>query len=86
VIERSPVGHTLWCTNLLFGPNGALKSRHRKLQPTAAERVVWGQGEAVNPGGDDNMPVVKAWFAKIGGLICWESESYRGLKVSLGHC
>lgn len=26
-----------------------LLSKHRKLQPTGAERIVWSQGEAVNP-------------------------------------
>lgn len=49
-------------------------SRHRKLQPTAAERVVWSQGEATNPGGGDNLPVVETPIGNIGGLICWESE------------
>lgn len=48
VVEASTVGSTLWCTNLLFGPTGALLSKHRKLQPTAAERVVWNQGERRN--------------------------------------
>lgn len=49
VIECSNIGSTLWCTNLLFGPSGVLLSKHRKLQPTGAERIVWSQGEAVNP-------------------------------------
>lgn len=49
VIECSNIGSTLWCTNLLFGPSGMLLSKHRKLQPTGAERIVWSQGEAVNP-------------------------------------
>ncbi|GFZ45583.1 hypothetical protein JCM24511_03311 [Saitozyma sp. JCM 24511] len=49
VVERAPHGSaTLWCTNLLFSPDGVLLSRHRKLQPTAAERVVWSQGEGTN--------------------------------------
>lgn len=86
VVEASNVGSTLWCTNLLFGPTGMLLSKHRKLQPTGAERTVWAQGEATNPTGlkrergqdeprtTDNLPVVATGIGKIGGLICWESE------------
>jgi predicted amidohydrolase len=79
VVERAPIGSTLWCTNLLFSPSGLLLSKHRKLQPTAAERIVWSQGEGRNPGakgnidGDDNLAVVKTEVGRIGGLICWES-------------
>lgn len=74
VIERSKEGATLWCTNLVFGPAGRLLSRHRKFQPTAAERVVWSQGSRYNDDGEDNHPVVETAVGKIGGLICWESE------------
>ncbi|WWC89301.1 uncharacterized protein L201_004222 [Kwoniella dendrophila CBS 6074] len=77
VVERSLIGSTLWCTNLLFSPKGILLSKHRKLQPTAAERIVWSQGEATNPAEngkvEDNLPVVQTKIGKIGGLICWEN-------------
>lgn len=39
VIERD--GGTLYCTALFFGPQGYL-GKHRKLMPTAAERLIWG--------------------------------------------
>jgi len=74
VIERSLEGATTWCTNLLFSPTGELLSRHRKFQPTAAERVVWSQGERWVEGKEDNLPVAHTAIGKIGGLICWESE------------
>ncbi len=90
VVECSLVGATLWCTNLLIGPDGRLLSKHRKLQPTAAERVVWSQGEGSHTNkahhslksegkeetlATDNLPVVQTAIGRIGGLICWESES-----------
>jgi nitrilase len=78
IVERSLIGSTLWCTNLLFSPEGTLLSRHRKLQPTAAERIVWSQGESINPYGEDNLQVAKTPIGKIGGLICWESKSTIG--------
>src|SRR2546423_357170 len=47
VIERA--GGTLYCTALIFGPDGALLGKHRKVMPTALERVVWGSGTAAPP-------------------------------------
>ncbi len=58
---------TLFCTLLYFGPDGALAGRHRKLKPTAAERLIWGEGDG------STMPVVDTPFGKVGGLICWEN-------------
>ncbi len=58
---------TLYCTLLYFGPGGTLLGKHRKLKPTAAERLIWGEGDG------STMPVVAAPFGRIGGLICWEN-------------
>ena len=41
VVERA--GGTLYCSALTFGPDGRLLGTHRKLMPTALERVVWGR-------------------------------------------
>src|SRR3954468_9295430 len=40
VVERD--GGTLYCTALMFGPDGTLLGTHRKLMPTAMERVTGG--------------------------------------------
>src|ERR1700730_17523670 len=37
VIERD--GGTLYCTALMFGPDGSLLGKHRKLMPTDLERL-----------------------------------------------
>jgi nitrilase len=58
---------TLYCTLLYFGPDGALLGKHRKLMPTAAERVIWGQGDG------STLTVLDTEIGRISGLICWEN-------------
>ena len=65
VIERD--GGTLYCTALIFGPEGPLLGKHRKLMPTAMERVIWGNGDG------STLPVVTTTIGKIGSVICWEN-------------
>ena len=47
VIERDSEssGGTLYCSVIFIGPDGSLLGKHRKLKPTAAERIVWGEGD-----------------------------------------
>ncbi len=65
VIERA--GGTLYCTVLFFGPDGAYLGKHRKLMPTASERLVWGAGDG------STIPVFDTEIGKIGAVICWEN-------------
>ena len=65
VIERD--GGTLYCTVLFFDPAGMLMGKHRKLMPTASERLVWGQGDG------STMPVFDTPIGNIGAVICWEN-------------
>lgn len=67
VSEREENTATLYNTNLLFGPDGSLLTVHRKLKPTGAERVVWGDAQ------QDYFPVADTPWGKVGSLICWES-------------
>jgi nitrilase len=65
VVERE--GGTLYCTALIFGPDGTLLGKHRKLMPTAMERVLWGSGDG------STLPVVATDLGRIGPVICWEN-------------
>lgn len=65
VIERG--GTTLYCTVLFFAPDGTLMGKHRKLMPTASERLVWGFGDG------STMPVFDTPLGKLGAVICWEN-------------
>jgi nitrilase len=60
-------GATLQCAALHFTPDGALAGHRRKLMPTAAERLVWGQGGAVD------VRSFESPFGRIGAPICWEN-------------
>ena len=69
VVERDAQfgGGTLYCTLLYFGPDGKLLAKHRKLKPTAAERLIWGEGDG------STLAVLDTPLGKLGGLICWEN-------------
>jgi len=64
-IERG--GGTLYCTALYLGADGRLLGKHRKLMPTAMERVIWGCGD------ESTLAAVDAGFARIAAAICWEN-------------
>jgi nitrilase len=69
VVERDATysGGTLFCTLLYLGPDGRLLGKHRKLKPTAQERIIWGEGDG------STLPVVDTGKGRVGGLICWEN-------------
>jgi nitrilase len=64
-IERS--AGTLYCSVLFFSPDGELAGRHRKVMPTAMERLIWGFGDA------STLPVLDTGFGLAGAVICWEN-------------
>ncbi|MBL7846907.1 MAG: carbon-nitrogen hydrolase family protein [Cyclobacteriaceae bacterium] len=67
VTEKDKVSDTLYCSLLYFSPQGQLIHRHRKIKPTAAERILWGEGDG------SDLNVIDTPFGKVGGLICWEN-------------
>ncbi|MCK9403631.1 MAG: carbon-nitrogen hydrolase family protein [Chitinophagaceae bacterium] len=67
VTERDLVSKTLYCTMLYFSQEGQLMGKHRKLKPTAAERLVWGEGDG------STLVSFDTAIGKLGGLICWEN-------------
>jgi nitrilase len=67
VTERPARSGTLYNTLLYFGPDGAIVGRHRKLLPTFAERLIWGQGDGTT------LRVIATEHGIVGGLICWEN-------------
>lgn len=64
-IERD--GGTLYCTVLFFDGEQGLVGKHRKLMPTAGERLIWGFGDG------STMPVFETSLGRIGAVICWEN-------------
>ena len=58
---------TLFNTLLYLGADGSILGKHRKLIPTAAERLVWGQASGAG------LDVYQLPFGRLSGLICWEN-------------
>lgn len=65
VVERDR--GTLYCTVLFLGPDGDLLGKHRKLMPTAMERIIWGFGDG------STLTVLPTPLGRIGAVICWET-------------
>lgn len=65
VVERA--GSSLYCTALFVSDTGVLTGRHRKLMPTAAERLIWAQGDAIE------ATTMQTRAGNVGAAICWEN-------------
>ncbi|MEO9467735.1 carbon-nitrogen hydrolase family protein [Parasphingorhabdus sp.] len=64
-IERK--GATLFCSTFGFEHDGTLLGVHRKLVPTAMERLIWGQGDG------SDLPVMDSSAGRLVSAICWEN-------------
>lgn len=65
VVERA--GGTLYCTAVLVTAAGEVAGCHRKVMPTAAERLVWGQARAAG------LTTMDTAAGRVGAAICWEN-------------
>ena len=65
LIEKD--GGTLYCSSVCIGRDGTILSWHRKLMPTAMERVIWGQGDG------STMGVAQMDVGVVSMAICWEN-------------
>jgi nitrilase len=65
VVERDR--GTLYCTVVFLGPDGDLLGKHRKLMPTAMERLIWGFGDG------STLTVLSTPLGRLGAVICWEN-------------
>jgi nitrilase len=57
---------TLYNSILFISERGEVLGVHRKLMPTHAERIVWGQGDG------STLHVFETPAGRVGGLACWE--------------
>ena len=68
VIERDQLAtSTVYCSLALWGPDGTLLNVHRKIKPTASERLIWGEGDG------SGLRTIPTGIGRVGGLICWEN-------------
>lgn len=69
VVELAPDrgGHSLYCSLVYIDRTGALRSVHRKVQPTYEERLAW------SPGDGQGLQVHQLGPFLAGGLNCFEN-------------
>ncbi|MCX7169546.1 MAG: carbon-nitrogen hydrolase family protein [Proteobacteria bacterium] len=64
--ERREGGRTCYNSAFFIEADGTPLGVHRKLQPTYAERYLWGQGDG------STLSVFAMQSARVGALACWE--------------
>ncbi|CAO3615565.1 unnamed protein product [Cunninghamella blakesleeana] len=68
VIEREELTGTLYCSSIYIDPDQGYLGKHRKLMPTALEKLCWGFGDG------STLPVVQNKEGhRIASAICWEN-------------
>lgn len=67
VNEKDTISGTLYCSIFYFSSKGEFLGKHRKIKPTAQERVIWGEDDG------STLSTFNTELGKIGGLVCWEN-------------
>ena len=58
---------TIWNSQVIFGPDGSIVGKHRKLIPTGTERLIHTSGDG------STLHTVDTPFGGVSGLICGEN-------------
>lgn len=67
VIEKEVTSSSLYCSVVFIKEDGTLLGKHRKLVPTANERLCW------SPGDGSTLSVFDSPSGRLGAVICWEN-------------
>ena len=65
LIERAET--TLYCASVTIDDAGRLVGKRRKLMPTGAERLIWGEGDG------STLVVTETRLGRLATAICWEN-------------
>lgn len=60
------VGGSLYMAQWIYGPDGVVIARRKKLKPTHVERTVFGEGDG------SDLEVFDTAIGRVGALCCWE--------------
>jgi nitrilase len=67
VTEKQRHNGSLFCSLLYISPKTGLLGVHRKIKPTASERIVWAEDSG------KSLVSFETSIGRLGGLICWEN-------------
>lgn len=79
-LDDAQGSRTFYNTQIIFGSDGKILGRHRKIKPTYNERVYWGEGDG------SDLGVYETPIGRVGSLICWEHHTVaiRGAQLLMG--